>query len=127
MKTPKNILRRIERSIIGPLDDELCWESGFSVGTTGYPTVGKEYPQLGTHLVHRVVWEAHNAEPIPPGMHVLHTCDNPRCVNPKHLFLGTNEDNIQDKCRKGRQKGISSERALERSHQRKRNSLGQFL
>lgn len=40
--------------------------------------------------------------PIPDGLHVLHSCDVRSCVNPKHLFVGTNNDNVQDKIRKGR-------------------------
>ncbi len=41
--------------------------------------------------------------PIPPGHHVLHTCDNPPCCNPEHLFTGTNTDNVRDAILKGRQ------------------------
>jgi len=37
-----------------------------------------------------------NRGPIPPGIWVLHSCDNPPCVNPTHLFLGTSDDNIRD-------------------------------
>jgi len=50
---------------------------------------------------HRVAWTLANGE-IPQGIDVLHKCDNPCCVNPDHLFLGTDKDNHQDKARKGR-------------------------
>lgn len=50
---------------------------------------------------HRVAFEVANGE-IPQGLHVLHKCDVRCCVNPDHLFLGTNEDNIKDKVKKGR-------------------------
>jgi hypothetical protein len=52
--------------------------------------------------VHRIAWEIYNDSPIPQGLHVLHTCDNPACVRQDHLFLGDQNDNNQDCIRKGR-------------------------
>lgn len=54
-----------------------------------------------TELAHRVAWAEANG-PVPDGMDVLHTCDNPPCCNPRHLFLGTAADNARDSVAKGR-------------------------
>jgi hypothetical protein len=62
---------------------------------------GKTRHQGRTMLAHRVAWEkAHG--PIPGGLCVCHKCDNPPCTNVEHLFLGSYDDNNQDRGRKGR-------------------------
>jgi hypothetical protein len=61
-------------------------------------------------MAHRLVWHL-TYGPIPDGMLVCHHCDNPRCVNPDHLFLGTYSDNTQDMLRKGRGNPPIGERA----------------
>jgi hypothetical protein len=98
-----NIIERLERRA-GELRDGECWESDYKC-TNGFGHVILRLGSTGHIYQHRLAWEAHNAEPIPEGMCVLHKCDNPRCFNPEHLFLGTRKDNTHDMCTKGRHNG----------------------
>jgi hypothetical protein len=61
------------------------------------------YGSFAGRRAHRVAHEF-ALGPIPPGLHVLHTCDVPACVRPDHLWLGTHADNMADKVAKGRQR-----------------------
>ena len=64
-------------------------------------TLNGEYGRIGHTYAHRLYYRRLVGE-IPLGMQVNHHCDNPRCVNPEHLFLGTQRDNILDAMNKGR-------------------------
>lgn len=79
-----------------------CWLWIGGRFDSGYGKVLRGAKKLRAH---RVSYELYVA-PIPEGMHVLHKCDNPPCVNPNHLFLGTHIDNMRDMERKGRAKWI---------------------
>ena len=60
-----------------------------------------DYGRYRGQPAHRAVWVLFNG-PIPDGMLICHHCDNPPCINPDHLFLGTDADNVQDAIDKGR-------------------------
>lgn len=70
-----------------------CWNWMRAINTSGYGWVAWNKTQTAAH---RVAWEITNGS-IPSGMHVLHHCDNTKCVNPSHLYLGTHTDNMRDR------------------------------
>jgi hypothetical protein len=81
--------------------DNECWEWKNKKGTRKYA----ETKWHGKYTsCHRKAFELFNSIDIPDGKYVCHTCDNPPCCNPKHLFLGTHQDNVDDRERKGRNK-----------------------
>jgi hypothetical protein len=84
------------------LKTDGCWVWIAARNPLGY---GLASVESRTIKAYRVSWELSNG-PIPKGLCVLHRCDNPPCVNPDHLFLGTIRDNNIDRQRKGRTKNL---------------------
>ncbi len=86
-----------------------CWLWKGGKNKKGYGGVGTvDGKKMATH---RVAYILAFGE-VPEGLHVLHHCDNPTCVNPGHLFLGTNLDNTLDRIKKGRTTALPYERRL---------------
>jgi len=84
-----------KRTNVGPGG---CWIWTGARTPHGYGQVQVDGRRM---LIHRASWEQENG-PIPAGLLVLHRCDTPPCINPEHLFLGTQSDNMRDSKAKGR-------------------------
>ena len=97
----RSFLEKVKKSKNGG-----CWEWQACKCSLGYGNFWN-----GTKLVsaHRFSYEIYVGN-IPEGLFVCHTCDNPGCVNPAHLFLGTQQDNVQDMYNKNRQPYLKGEK-----------------
>lgn len=91
--TPESFWRSVDT---GGEDD--CWEWKLTRNDNGY---GHVMYHNKMQKAHRLAWLLHHGS-LDPNLDVLHTCDNPPCCNPRHLFLGTHTDNVADMIAKGR-------------------------
>lgn len=108
------------------LKSDTCWEWQGYVGLDGYGKLGTRVANRGvSYTAHRVAYESIHGS-IPLGLVVCHKCDNRKCCNPEHLFLGTQRDNVLDMNTKGRRNDriIFSKEIIEKI--RKRRSEGEY-
>ena len=101
----KSLLHEFEKKYVA-VEPGGCWvwicgcnipRGTDATGNGRFTTGSRSDGTKRRNLAHRVSWEIHKGI-IPDGLHVLHRCDVPACVNPSHLFLGTHQDNMLD-CR----------------------------
>ena len=92
---------RLFRGMPQQADENGCLNWTRSKNRSGY---GQLKFKGKLHHAHRLSWELYHQRPIPDGAYILHSCDNPACINPEHLHTGTHADNMREKGERGRVK-----------------------
>jgi hypothetical protein len=100
MRTLKPAVERVLDKVVA-IPFAGCWVFMGATNSFGYGIVGSGGRGNPNDRAHRITYRHFKGE-IPKGMFVCHTCDVPSCCNPDHLFLGTNQDNVNDMVRKKR-------------------------
>jgi hypothetical protein len=93
----KTLEQRFLSKVIIPRDRNACWE-WLGSKSRGYGQIGYKYKLMSAHRLSFLMFNGNLID----GLVVMHTCDNPCCVNPNHLIQGTHKQNMQDCANKGR-------------------------
>ena len=101
----KRLMRKVKKT-------DSCWLWCGSKDKDGY---GYFHPYGRRMSTHRFAWQ-HHYSTLDPTLSVCHTCDNPSCVNPEHLWQGTHQQNVTDMMQKGRHRNQKTGRLPERMH-----------
>ena len=111
-KTKYLTAQKKTRFIECEINGDGCWVViSHKPTTNGYIQIcRKRNFRLFRYSLHRLIYATYNGV-IPPNMIVCHSCDNPRCINPDHLWIGSHRDNTQDSIKKGRFRKIKKEQA----------------
>lgn len=106
------LLKRLIDRVAVPEDPNKCWIWRLQKNAHGY---GVMWHRNKRNYAHRISYTVFHGL-IPEGMKICHSCDNPQCVNPAHLFIGSQADNMHDCYTKGRMKHGQADINREKTH-----------